>query len=74
MGLLPQVNWASVIICHITVCMLSDERDGVQNCEVGFRRHVVGDPLHVVGDPLRNYIIILKSPQNLTLRVLTVAH
>ena len=60
MGLLQHFNWASVITCKLTVRMqnhpqlVGDDRDRVQNFQVGLLRHVVGDPLRVVGDPLLN--------------------
>ena len=57
-GLHKTFQLASVITCHLTVCMqnhpqlVSDDWDRVKKCHVGLLRHVVGDPLRVVGDPL----------------------
>ena len=59
MGLLQHFNWASVITCHITACMLNhsqmvgENQCSLQNCQVGLLQHVVGNPLCVVKDPLQ---------------------
>ena len=37
---------------HAKPLLVGDDRDRVQNFQVGFPQHVVGNPLHVLGDRL----------------------